>query len=411
VTTKERECDVDRGPFAQSWFEPDGSSQKLGLETYVSNIRGLEFVSDTSPRPYISTNGLALIRKTLKSECPNVSASAHAFGSTQRYEGRIFSSFYEYNPVLPTQIIQTATQAAGVKGHARFKPTRRNGSLGQAIVELRDVKGLYEHAAKVLEYKHRTLNIAHQASGDFLNAAFGWVPLLSDICDVIHNATGAKKRWEQLVRDNDKAIRRSGTIDQVQSSSTVSDGPSYYSLPSMNTNLYAGQETRMITTTHAVRHWFAARFRYYLDHLDTSGFEKYFPASQRNRILYGTDVSPALVYKTLPWTWLSDWFITAGDAFSNAYEDQADRLVAEYECVMGHTIDTVQATVKGSYKAAGNTVIPYTASQTLITEQKDRCLGNPYGVYFNPPDLTSSQVAILAALNINKSTRRWSRSR
>lgn len=143
---------------------------------------------------------------------------------------------------------------------------------------------------------------------------------------------------------------------------------------------------------------FSARFKYWIQPVGAGRLDRFFQAEHVNRILYGLDLDPSLVYELTPWSWLVDWFSSAGDSIANMCEDPADNLVADYAYVMGSKV------VRDDIRVTGKTVNgqSYYTTQTYLTEVKMRTAATPYGFYAITPDLSDRQVSILAALGITK---------
>jgi hypothetical protein len=145
--------------------------------------------------------------------------------------------------------------AYGVKGWNRYKPTSREGSLGQAIVELKDFRHMMAQSssAALMQTRLRQLpmdSVSHHAGSHYLNIQFGWAPFLKDVRDLVKNAIESQKRLNQLARDNGKWVRRGGTIDQ-QHSTTSAISTGNFSSPSLPSVLNpAGNETQFRTTSH-----------------------------------------------------------------------------------------------------------------------------------------------------------------
>jgi len=224
--------------------------------------------------------------------------------------------------------------------------------------------------------------------------------MLNDVQDLIKNALKAQRHIDQLARDNGKWIRRKGNINVAEAVGrcTVESG-SFYTTPNMPSPLYSGTETRYWDQTIQERHWFSARFKYWIQPVGAGRLERFLQAEHVNRILYGLDLDPSLVWELVPWSWLVDWFSSAGDSIANMCEDSADNLVADYAYIMGKKVVSDYIRVMGK-TINGQT---YFTTQEYLTEVKMRTAATPYGFYAIPPSLSDKQTSILAALGITHS--------
>jgi hypothetical protein len=400
MVTKSRNIDVDKSLACRQWFTVFGGPPQNVTDTFA-DLRGRETISDQSPHHYLTGGNMQLLRSTVRSYPAQVNAYTSTGGVDYFYRGRIFAKQHAaFNPILPAPPLSSTLLGYGVKGWNRYKPTSRNGSLAQAILELKDIPHMLEQSNLSRVLKDRTKNVAQKAGSQFLNYQFGWVPLLSDIRDLIKNAVNAQKRIDQLARDNGKWVRRRGTIEQTDSTtSSVTTGA--FSSPTMVSPLYWGgvkSETQYRTQSARTRYWFSAMFKYWIQPVGVGRLDRFLQAEHVNAILYGTDLSPSLVYELIPWSWLVDWFSSSGDAIANYFEDSADNLVAKYAYVMGHTINSDE------YRIVGRTIngVTYYTTQEYITETMSRVAAYPYGFFAIEPSLTLKQTGILGALGLTK---------
>lgn len=399
MTIESRWIDVDKSLCGTSWFTVNGGP-KANIQQIFCNLHGIESMSDSGPHRYPQGNdAFQVLRCTVKSRPAKVYAVGNSGGIQFVYDGKIFAQQYAgNNPQYPPAPLQSDMLGWGVKAWNRYKPTSRKGALAQAIVELRDFHGMIEAANLAKIFRDRHKGFLHHAGNQYLNYQFGWVPFLSDVRDLIKNAHNLQKNIDQLARDNGKWIRRRGTIHRTISSSNTITSGSFYSQPSMVSYCYGGPETHMITHSEQVRYWFSAKFRYYIEPPSAGRLGQFMEAEHINRILYGTDISPSLLWELIPYSWLVDWFSSAGAAYANLFEDPADNLVAEYAYVMhSHTVSDL-------HQVFGKTANgqSYIAEQEYLTEVKARTAASPYGFYAIQPDLTSKQISIMTALGLTR---------
>lgn len=398
MSVRTRLCDVDKGEFGRSWFSPSFDGPRLGETVHTSNISGWERLGDSSPHPYLTGGSFDVTRQTCKTSCSFVHASAFTFGNWQHYLGSLYAHSGEFSANLPSVVPINEVAAAGVKGYKRFKPTARNGSLAQAIIELRDIPRMLESSNFTREARDRTRSIAKKAGNQYLNTVFGWLPLLKDVQDLVRNSINQQKKFDQLTRDNGQVVRRSGQVSLLQSTATRIQTGGFYTSPSLNSNLYVGTQTEHKTEREYQRFWFSGAFQYNIEQPAVGRLEKHMDIRKMDQILYGTDISPSLAWELVPWSWLEDWFSSSGDAMANFFEDKSDNLVAPYAYSMGHKKTETEYIVSGVMKGSG----PFSCSQTYITESKRRISADPYGFWISPPAMSNNQLAILASLGLSR---------
>lgn len=301
----------------------------------------------------------------------------------------------------------------GTIGWARFKPTASRGGLDQAIGEIHQVptlfgvKKLKKGFENMLRRQGGGIKLSKALGSEYLNYQFGWVPLISDLLDTVENAYKMESRMRQLLKDNGKPVRRSGTISSDGGVTTATSGHNSggASYPALPTPLYDGGESFSTTVTTSLKYWFSAKFRYhivdprkyqdgYLLSLQVKPREAY----QLQRILFGAEVTPETLYNITPWSWLIDWVVPGGDLINNFVNDSVDGLVADYSYVMCHNSTTTNIVVNGKLQNGG----PYSCSSLLTSETKQRMAASPYGFGITLSGLSTKRLAILAALGFTK---------
>lgn len=396
MTRKSRDIDVDKSLCGKTWFTLFGGPPQ-NVQSVFCNFRGSEFMADTGPHRYPGGNdGFAMVRGTIKNRPARVYAFSNTGGVDYFYSGKLFARQYaNTNPTIPVVEQPSTMLAYGIKGWNRFKPTSRKGSLAQAVVELKDIPDMLKQSLLTRELKGRGRDLLTTAGSHYLNVQFGWVPFLNDVRQLIRNAQLMQKRIDQLSRDNGKWVRRSGTVDSVESTQSTLYPPSFYSSPGLGVLLGPGQETMYRTLSDRSRYWFSAKFKYYIAPA-VGRLEKFLQAEHVNRILYGTDLNPALIWELVPWSWLVDWFSSTGDSLANTFQDPGDNLVAEYAYIMHSRI------ISDLYQVYGMTLNgqSYNCEQEYLQECKMRSAATPYGFYATPPSLTAKQTSILVALGL-----------
>jgi hypothetical protein len=109
--------------------------------------------------------------------------------------------------------------------------------------------------------------------------------------------------------------------------------------------------------------------------------------------LYGTSVTPDVLWNLSPWSWGVDWFANTGDVIHNMSVLSNDTLVLLYGYSMRS--DVVERTSVGTSSVNGKT---YTSKLVTTSTVKQRRPANPYGFGSGGLALTPSRVAIVTAL-------------
>lgn len=306
-------------------------------------------------------------------------------------------------------------------GNKRARPGNPVASLGQFIIELRDLpripftgsskgklaKRLTSPTAGVpigrlpVLLKERLFNFRSLGS-EYLNVVFGWKPFVSDLRKMYYLWQDIDKRMAQIVRENGKYIRRRASIDSSNSSTQTY---THYGFPFANVPggppwHFSGTTEYTVTETTTSNSWFSGSYRYYIPDVGSSAWDK------RARLaLFGALPTPELLWEVLPWSWLIDWFANVGDVMSNISTNAVDNLTMRYSFVMEHTTYTKEVKSLVNVPGAGQN-IPSFAGNITSTYTKEVKLrnggGNPYGLNVQLATLNGHQLAILAALGLSR---------
>lgn len=172
------------------------------------------------------------------------------------------------------------------------------------------------------------------------------------------------------------------------------------SLPSpFGNNLgYAFQQNRT-----RKRVWAVGSFKYFRPEFDIAllnddSFQMW-ASVQRLLTLYGANITPTLLYKITPWTWLIDWFTNLGDHIQRLDDFVQDGITSRYLYVMD-TEEQWQTKTCVLNFFSGSVSVNF--QRRLVTKQR-RAADSPYG--FNAPwnNLSLRQFAILGAIGISQS--------
>jgi hypothetical protein len=319
-------------------------------------------------------------------------------GGNWRYQG----------PFLPTAVsfsglaVPSSNQeldALGTTAIARVKPLNPCVDGATALGELREglpnLIGAGLTKSKLKDYR--------KVGDEYLNAAFGWAPLVSDIGKLVDTVSKSEKILAQLYRDAGRNIRRRYAFPPDETT-VVSIPQVGYGNP---TGFDAAEVSPGIVHSQTVtrrERWFSGAFTYHIDagrdalsNMNRWAFEA--------RALYGIRVTPDVLWNLAPWSWAADYFGNIGDYLNNISSFSDDGLVLRYGYIMEKTTSTVTTTLSGH--RLGGVAQP---DLTIIygRETKVRRVATPYGFGLNLDGLQPRQWAILAALGISKGPGRLS---
>ena len=144
--------------------------------------------------------------------------------------------------------------------------------------------------------------------------------------------------------------------------------------------------------------WFSGAFTYHVP-IDDSQLGKVMSAYQMMDYLYGSAITPEVVWNLTPWSWATDWFANTGDVLSNVSNSMLYGQVLKYGYLMEQTTVLDRFSCESDTFRAGPG--PYTAVVKSI--HKRRIRANPFGFGVAFGELNAYQLSILAALGMSRS--------
>lgn len=302
----------------------------------------------------------------------------------------------------------------GAQAWNKFRPKLEIADVGLFLAEISDVPEQFKTSAKAFHEAWRAvgghpLHFGPKAAAEhFINHQFGWKPFLNDLRGMLNSMTDGDRHLQQLRCDNDQWIRRRGTVTVSEGIDHVEDHRSAQVHPTLNSGFLEDPFTMGHSTTyieHYDRVWFSGKFKYFVPSL----LEVDDPVARgvndiNNWIIQnGLRVSPSLIYRATPWTWLVDWFTGFGDIVSNATAIGQDHLIAQYAYVMRQRV----------VRAYNRTQLRFREGVPLSQQRIKNCLwykefvtkhrvaASPFGFGTLKTDLSVTQLAILGALGIS----------
>jgi len=324
------------------------------------------------------------------------------FGQTNNWHGRVCTSPLgpsgqtEWPPNIRSS--DDDLDEAGATAIARCKPTNSIANVSVFLGEL-----MSEGIPRVLLSRdwQKSASAARAAGDDYLNAAFGWRPLVNDLTQIAHAVNHTDDAIKQLQRDSGRLVRRSYRFPTEYTSSTesLSYGSGYIPGFGQISQFLEQQGVRERKVETSRSQWFSGAFTYYIPE-DLKGSSEISELRAKAELVFGLSLTPETVWNLTPWSWAVDWFSNTGDVISNISDHNRYGLILPYGYMMEHSISKYTYSLKGSKFWNSSEGCP---NLTLVTESKVRRKANPFGFGVNWDGLDPFQVSILAALGLSRS--------
>lgn len=249
----------------------------------------------------------------------------------------------------------------------------------------------------------------------FLNHNFGWVPFVSDLVKMYDTWQNTHQLVTDITRNNGMWQRRRASL-QNEATYKVIHKAYYPGMEPWGFNIQGLCSDRVIDGISCkgyfevheiteVKTWAEGEFTFYRPEFDmnlpqnSDGYSSYIGALQRLATLYGVRISPSLVYKVTPWTWLVDWFTNFGQFVEKLDDFAVDGIVSRGLYIMRHTRRTVRKISQIFFSSGPRTFI---SERTLEMKQR-KVADSPYGFDQTWNNLSLRQLAILGAIGISQS--------
>jgi len=328
------------------------------------------------------------------------------------YKGPVFA--YDPTVLLPGAAFGRATNAVlkgqGTTAIARCKPTNHVSNLANDMTEI--YHGQLPNLPGRRLWKPKTRR-AKAAGNEYLNVAFGWLPLVSDLQDAMYAAANSERLMKAYEENSGKPVRRRYVFppEETASSSlgTIPTNGHIGIQGDWNTSYHTGFNDSNVpmpfqrTTTRYLREvWFSGCFTYYLP-VEYKSRNRIARIAAQAEHLYGLELTPDVLWQVTPWTWAIDWFSNAGDVVSNLSSWATDGLVMSYGYLMERIIRETTYDLSGITQwrlAAGGHA--QASPVTVRYESKRRIRATPFGFESDFSSLSLRQLAIAAALGLSK---------
>lgn len=337
---------------------------------------------------------------------PHINTVGPGFG-TWRFEGCVVPTGtaplkeHELN-LTPV----TTLQALGTTAVSRCSPVNSHAELLTAVSEtFKD--GIPVPGSQL--WKERT-SIAKGAGSEYLNAQFGWIPLLNDIRETTSAMKNAAKLIDQFQRDAGRNVRRRYEFPKETRTEVVTDtGVIPYAsgylrsaggqLP--NYFYYNGDESGRFQHIRETERkvWFSGAFTYHMPASDTQ-VGAIVRAIQEWDYLFGGVPTPDVIWNLTPWSWATDWVANTGDLLTNVSNAMLYGQVMRYGYLMEKTTIKDRRFLDLTSFSGGKRI-----ESVVKTTVKRRIRANPFGFGVTYDGLDAYQMSILAALGITRGSR------
>jgi hypothetical protein len=288
----------------------------------------------------------------------------------------------------------------GAEAVARCAPTSPVAELNSGIAEF------FREGIPSLPGKRsweRRIGIVRSAASEFLNAEFGWLPLLDEVKESASAVSNATKILEQYERDAGNLVHRKYRFPTERTETSTYIGS--FSPEMGGTNLFvAGGGTGDLTVTIATvtDRWFSGAFTYAVPSSLDSWQRMLGYGSSANKLL-GTALTPDVLWNLTPWSWAIDWFTDTQEVIQNLEAFKLAGLVMPYGYIMEEKSKSYTYSM-GPVKMFGHDGKPFQADvppNSLTITSKVRRPANPFGFGVDFADLSPLQLAIAAAVGIS----------
>jgi hypothetical protein len=294
----------------------------------------------------------------------------------------------------------------GTKAINATVPNKPIADMANALGELRTAGGVPKVMGTILNFSSRAA-FARSAGKEYLNAIFGWGPLVRDIESIAGAVINSQKLAEQYLRDSGRQVRRRYEFPEIHKNLSLiqrydSYGGAFFGLG--NNDTFLAEPGTSITdgkfgqvVNHDRKIWFSGAYTYYLE-LGNDPWSKINLYASLARKLVGARLTPEVLWELQPWSWLVDWVFNVGAILENIESFQTDGLVMKYGYLMC-TDKVTSETVIWDHPFRGR--FP-TVSVKFSTIRKQRIRATPYGFGLDPTTWSPERWAILAALGLTK---------
>lgn len=244
-------------------------------------------------------------------------------------------------------------------------------------------------------------------ANDWVALNFGWIPFVNDVISFFEAYANRDKRYQQLMRDNGRWVRRERFLLIAKSNSITQDivhtGKSYNPnvVPTLVTQCYGGGTARSTQTTSSSSNaWCVGKAKYLLPPAKKGPGYGYRKMIIRKQL--GGQITPDQLWNIVPWSWLFDYFTDIGQFLTAVAPGVADKVWFDYAYVMQtkerETEWSHTQFVRDQNNTSSSRKVTVIASRQYVS--KCRAVASPFGFGLDTPSLKQS--SILGALGYSR---------
>lgn len=324
-------------------------------------------------------------------------------GSTATYSGPLICPFLPQtmsDSTVPKYGSDSDLDPIGAEAITYSNPAKPNAQLGVALAEI--AKDRSVPIPGMQGWKRRT-EIAKAAGSEYLNAVFGWLPLVEEIQNTFDSIAGYNNILHNYHFNSGKDERREFGFDPVitETNTTISTKAEAYSGAGTGPGDKAtvkGEAT--VHTEKVINRWFSGSFTYHAGEADR--IPKMLGVGSDAERLFGLSLTPDILWELSPWSWAIDWFSNASQVINNFTTMELGDQVMRYGFIMEEISikEFYNLSHHGLNSDSGfNGTIPTSIFETTLKRRKE---ANPFGFGVKWEGLSPTQLAITAALGITR---------
>jgi hypothetical protein len=298
----------------------------------------------------------------------------------------------------------------GTTAIALVAPTNPTAQLSSTLAE--SFREGIPSLPGIQSWKKRT-EILRAAGSEYLNYIFGWKPLHDEVHNVVNTARHHRDILQNYHHGEGRNVHRRFDFDPEIQQWEEEISPAN-PITGLSTNwMLAGTPaaSRRIIVKKERKRWFEGCFTYGgVSKVDSFGPALGFGSDADK--LYGTALTPDVLWNLTPWSWAVDWFTNAGDLIHNVTNFATAGLVMRYGYMMEETISTYSTVwddgpfftlaIPGNIGSGLKSFRAGSGSRGRKTTTKARAPANPFGFGVGWEGLSPTQLAITAAIGITR---------
>lgn len=312
-----------------------------------------------------------------------------------------------YNGFNPKQVRSENTSDLDKDGAVAVGIVAPTNPAAELSLLLAEAKREGMPALPALRLLKKRAEFFKSLGSEFLNVEFGWIPFLKDVHDLADSIRGFRDMYEAHRLGEGKPIHKDFSWDDVEheTQKEFPQGGAPSIIMAGNTEFPLGNNilSSPMDLTQSIkvktRKWFTGTFTYKLPGDDT--LKKFLGYGSDADKLFGTSLTPDVLWELTPWSWLVDWFSNTGMIINNFTQFELNGLVMPYAYMMEEKTIEITHTMKPQAKNIGKKgYIQSVPPSKKIINTKVRRPANPFGFGVELNMLSPVQIAILVALGI-----------